>query len=334
MNGTPAIADRYRRFVVEQVRGRSPLYEDFALAVADSDEALGFLAELPAAKQQPNLLLAALRHVCGLQRDGAAFLAALRDRAVEIRTVMLARATQTNEPGRCALLLPVLSRLPQPLALFEIGTSAGLCLLADRYGYDYAGTRLMPPGAEADIPVFPCTIEPPENRPYTLPTVVWRRGLDLNPIDAGDAAQTDWLKTLVWPEHTERADRLDSALAIARADPPMIERRSLLDPLDRLFDDAPPAATRVLFHSSVLAYIEDVEARRAVCDRIQAACDVWICNEAPRILPWIAEKAPTAPPADKFMQAVDGEPVAWTDPHGTRLVSVHRAVEASPKVEV
>jgi len=322
---TEAIADRYRRFVLEQVRGRSPLYETYALAVAASTEALTFLAGLPPAKRQPNLLLAAVRHVCGLPADGAAFVATLLDNATDVRTVMLARSTQTNEPGRCALLLPVLSRLPQPLAVFEIGASAGLCLLADRYGYDYGGARLSPPGATGDTPVFPCAVEPKPRRPSGYPTIVWRRGLDLNPIAPDDRGQTAWLKTLVWPEQSDRAARLDAALAIARTDPPLVERRSLLDPLDGLFADAPPAATRVLFHSSVLAYIEDDEERRAVCDRIQAACDVWICNEAPRILPWIADKTPSTGPPDMFMQAVNGEPVAWTDPHGAGIRYIDEA---------
>jgi hypothetical protein len=44
---------------------------------------------------------------------------------------MLSRSTQTNEPARCATLLPVLAQLPQPLALNEVGASAGLCLLPD-----------------------------------------------------------------------------------------------------------------------------------------------------------------------------------------------------------
>ena len=40
--------------------------------------------------------------------------------------MILARRTQTNEPARCAVLLPALAQLPQPLALIEAGASAGL----------------------------------------------------------------------------------------------------------------------------------------------------------------------------------------------------------------
>ncbi len=70
---------------------------------------------------------------------------------------MTTRSTQTSEPGRCATLLLLLARLPQPLALLEVGASAGLCLLPDRYGYDYqvAGRhqRLIPSDASAETSI-------------------------------------------------------------------------------------------------------------------------------------------------------------------------------------
>src|SRR6476659_1828719 len=148
------IAARYRRFAEVEAHGRSPLYEAFALGVAGDTFALDFLAALPDEKRQPNLLFAALRHVCGTPRDWSTFRTMLRDNAPAVRETMLARRTQTNEAGRCATLLPVLARLPQPLALIEVGASAGLCLLPDRYGYDYGRVRLAP--GSADAPVFPC----------------------------------------------------------------------------------------------------------------------------------------------------------------------------------
>ncbi len=55
---------------------------------------------------------------------------------------MAERSTQTNEPARCATVLPVLAQLPQPLALLEVGAAAGLCLLPEYYAYDYGGVRI------------------------------------------------------------------------------------------------------------------------------------------------------------------------------------------------
>ena len=110
---------------------------------------------------------------------------------------MLERRTQTNEAARCALMLPLLAALPQPLALLEVGASAGLCLLPDRYGYDYDG-----PPARRGIS-RPCAALP--KRPAAprgqLPEIAWRAGLDLDPIDVFDPEQVRWLELLIWPGH-------------------------------------------------------------------------------------------------------------------------------------
>jgi len=193
-------AAAYRRFTDREARGRSPLYEALARGVADDADVLACLAGLPRPKRQPNLLLAATRHVAGVPRDWPEFKGTALARWDEIRAVILRRSTQTNEPGRCATLLPVLARLRQPVALIEVGASAGLCLLPDRYGYDYGTRRRLRPARGADdAPVFPCEADAATPLPKALPRVAWRRGLDLNPLDIGDADQMAWLETLVWP---------------------------------------------------------------------------------------------------------------------------------------
>ena len=141
-----SIKKRYERFAQYEARGVSPLYEDFSSSVVMNDDAIAFLMTLPEAKQQPNLLLAAVRKACGVARDGKEFCEFLLQNSDEVRSTMLARSTQTNEPARCATLLPILSRLPQPIALLEVGASAGLCLYPDRYRYTYGEHRLDPVG--------------------------------------------------------------------------------------------------------------------------------------------------------------------------------------------
>ena len=121
------IGRAYIRFAEREARGRSPLYEALALGVASDPEIIAFLAALPAEKRQPNLLLAAVRRLFGTVSDYREFRRGILDNRDAVRSLMLARATQTNEPGRCATLLPVLTMLPQPLALLEVGASAGLC---------------------------------------------------------------------------------------------------------------------------------------------------------------------------------------------------------------
>lgn len=63
------LAARLRRFAEVEARGRSPLYEEFALGVVADTATLQFLVTLPEEKRQLNLLFAALRHVCGTPRD-------------------------------------------------------------------------------------------------------------------------------------------------------------------------------------------------------------------------------------------------------------------------
>ena len=308
---TDRLAARYRRFAQAEAHGHSPLYESLALGVAEDADVQGFLAVLPPAKQQPNLLFAAVRLVSGTPVDWPAFRAALLSHSAEVRSVMLARGTQTNEPARCAVLLPVLARLPGPLALLEVGASAGLCLLPDRYGYDYAGHRLG-----SGTPVFHCRANEATPLPATLPDVAWRAGLDLNPIDPCNDDQAKWLETLVWPDQPNRLAQLRAGIAVARREPPRLTQGDLRNDLRALAATAPPHAILVVFHTAVLGYLADPIERSAFAVTIQRLGATWISNEVPGVFPEIAAKTSVPRPAGAFLLAVNGEPVAWTDPHG------------------
>ena len=132
-----AIAARYARFAEVEAPGNSPLYAQLAHGVAADPDLIALLATLPELKQQPNLLFGAARFVAGTPTGFADFRSAVRDRWADISAVMLAKRTQTNEPARCASFYPLLASFPQPLALIEVGASAGLCLYPDRYRYEY-----------------------------------------------------------------------------------------------------------------------------------------------------------------------------------------------------
>jgi hypothetical protein len=308
---TDAIARRFRRFAETEAHGHSPLYESLSLGVASDPELLAFLADLPVSKQQPNLLLAAHRFVCGTPSDWHEFRARFFARKDAIRTEMLTRRTQTNEPARCAVLLPALARLQDPLALIEVGASAGLCLLPDRYGYAYDGHQPFGPQ-----PRFPCRTNATTPVPAAAPRIVWRAGLDLNPLDVRDGDDMAWLETLVWPDQPERLARLRAAIAVARADPPRIVPGDLLTSLPALAAEAPKDTTLIVFHTAVLAYIADPDARAAFAGTVRDLNAVWISNEAPFVFPHIAAKLTTPGPRGALLLAVDGVPAAWTDPHG------------------
>src|SRR5262249_42521072 len=127
-----------------------------------------------------NLLFAAARHLLGAPADIGQLRALVTGSAPVLARLMMRRRTQTNEPARCAVLLPALAQLPEPLALIEIGASAGLVLLFDRYCYDYAGYRIA--GRDPDGPVLRCQPRGPVPLPARIPRIAWRAGLDLDPL--------------------------------------------------------------------------------------------------------------------------------------------------------
>ncbi|OPG02687.1 hypothetical protein B1L11_42010 [Microbispora sp. GKU 823] len=70
------------------------------------------------------------------------------------------------------------------LALIEVGASAGLCLSPDRYRYDD-----LPPVGLVDSPVvLTCRTNGRVPVPERVPDVVWRAGIDLDPVDVVRAA--------------------------------------------------------------------------------------------------------------------------------------------------
>ncbi len=224
---------------------------------------------------------------------------------------MLNRATQTNEAGRCALLLPVLTALPQPLALLDIGASAGLCLYPDRYSYRYGDYQIG-----AGVPILDCAATGMV-QPAGLPEVVWRAGLDLNPLDVTDPADPMWLEALIWPEHAHRRARLRSAAALAAAEPPLLVRGDLVDDLPAVAAQAPADATLVVFHTSVL-YQVPPQRRDAFATLVRALAGHWIANEEPDVLTYDTLPAPPDGPLRNVL-ALDGIALAWTSAHGQSM---------------
>ena len=149
--------------------------------------------------------------------------------------------------------------------------------------------------------------------------VVWRAGLDLNPLDVRSDKDANWLRKLVWPEHHDRADRLDAALAVAEVDPPRLVKRDLLTDLGAIAATAPEDATLVIYHTAVLGYVRAPTDRQKFAAAVQKLNAIWISVEAPGVFPDMAEDAPRPPSPDMFLLAVDGEAMAWAGPHGQSI---------------
>jgi hypothetical protein len=308
---TADTAARYLGFAAE-AHDRSPQYEELAIAVAADPLTLRFLGSLPPAKRQPNLLFAAATYLLGEAPELGPLQRLVNDRGGELAHTIMTRRTQTNEPARCATLLPALAQLPQPLALIEIGASAGLTLLPDRYSYDYGDRQLT--GTDPAAPVLTCRTLGPVPLPAQVPDVAWRAGLDLNPLDVTHDVDVHWLECLIWPGETGRRERLAAAIETARRNPPPVHRGDLLADLPALAGQAPPGATLVVFHSAVLAYVA-AEQRGRVAETIRALNASWLSNEGPDVITGIALPERQG---EKFVLVRDGtRALAFTDAHGT-----------------
>jgi len=178
-------------------------------------------------------------------------------------------APQTNEVARSAVLvaglLVVAEATGLPLALFELGASAGLNLRLDHYAYRLGTLDLAPPGA-------PLTLAPTWDGPPPPPAtirVVGRRGVDLNPVDLTIAAARDRLLAYVWPEQRERVARLEQAIAAFVADPVALDRDDAADWTEAEVAPTDGVAT-VVFHSIAFQYFPDATKAR-VAAHLEAA---------------------------------------------------------------
>ena len=315
--------DELYRWFASEAEVTSPTWGRLCRWIADHPEANARLDALPGLKRQPNIFLAALKYLGGPLDPGPGFTEWVGGHWAEMEALILSRSTQTNEPGRCAVLAPVLAALPQPVALLEVGSSAGLCLLPDRYRYAYQRDgvvrRFRGSAAEAGAPELAC-VETGE-RPGTPDTLVvaHRAGLDANPVAADDPDDARWLRSLVWPGEDTREARLADALALAADDPPSVRRGVLPGDLSAFLAEGRDAAARlgatpVLLHSATLAYLTRPDQASAV-ETIKASGVRWLSLEGRAVVREVSnqvldERRP------HFVLGLDGAPVGLCSPHG------------------
>lgn len=194
-----------------------------------------------------------------------------RDEAI---AAWLASPPQTNEVARSAALhagfMEIAAATGLPLALFELGASAGLNSIGDRYAYDLGGRHAGKPGSTVLLApewtgAAPAGVEP---------RIVARRACDRAPLDIGKAGDRERLIAYVWADQAERLARMQAAIAIAEAAPVPVEPADAADWVEAVLADAPPpGSVRVLFHSIAYQYFpETAKARIAAhMDRLGRA---------------------------------------------------------------
>lgn len=191
---------------------------------------------------------------------------------------------QTNEAGRSAGLMTGLLHLAQrygpKVEVLEIGSSAGLNLLIDRYRFDLGGVMAGP----AESPV---TIRPEwrgETPPVVPVEIVAARGVDIHPLDLSDPVAGVRLEGYVWVDAVERQARLASAIAMVRDGGVDLAEGDAAGWVEaRLAEPQTTGVTRVLMHSVVWQYLP------AACrERIRIAMDAAGARaSAERPLGWV-----------------------------------------------
>lgn len=191
---------------------------------------------------------------------------------------------QTNEAGRSAGIMAQLLWLAQRLGpgfeLNEIGASAGINTMMDRFSFDLGGVRAGVAGSPMHIAPEWRGAAPPDGPVRIVSTA----GCDLAPVDLTDPAQVVRLKSYVWPEMRERLARIDTAAALAAQRPPALERMDAGEWVARRLSRPQEAGvTRVLFHSIVWQYLPS--ATRAAIEQAMAQAGARATAERP--LAWV-----------------------------------------------
>jgi hypothetical protein len=267
---------------------RSPLYIQLMRSAADDIDAGGVVARLFAGIPNPpgsvpQLRLMGALHYLVLSGQAPALAAfypsaggeepvdgvwpvaeaAMEERFDQVRE-RLYRTVQTNEPGRSAVLFAGLlwltDRHRRPIRLLEIGASAGLNLIVDRYSYVVDGRELGDPASPLRF-VDPWTPPPPIDLERTASAlrVVARAGCDLSPLDATDADDQLTLLSYIWPDEPHRIDRMRAALSVAERDRIPVAARRGSEWLPEALAAGRDDELTVVWHSVMRQYVDPEE---------------------------------------------------------------------------
>jgi hypothetical protein len=244
----------------------SPVYARLARVLADDPAPAQAVLGEDATWDAGLRLFGAVHYLvlAGVAPDGldgeTAFLEALSVHRAELARFTREQGVQTNEVARCAGLLPCFLAIARetglPLELLELGPSAGLNLLLDRYRYVYSAGEWGP--ADAQVVLRPREIAPVPAELLHVPLEIrGRTGIDLAPVDVTTDAGYRLLRAFIWPGLVERIERFDAAVATMRAEPerPRLVQGDYVELLPGVLAGRPPDAVTVVFQTASTGYL-------------------------------------------------------------------------------
>jgi len=291
---TASIASRFKLFGATECKGSSTLYEHLSEKIAHDDELLQLASHARQGQPIPNLFLGAVHYllqdgkdhelreyygsVVSSPRHVATVFPFFRDFCLtykqEIISILENKLVQTNEVRRCSYLYPafcyVYEKTNRPLAFIEIGTSAGLQLLWDQYGYAYSSDNEVYGEARSELIIRsePRGGVPPCIRKQS-PPVAARIGVDLHINDLGNRDDYLWLRSLIWPEHTERVATFEGASRCLQKQSIQLIEGDGITLLPEIARGLPRDSVTVVFHTHVANQIPTAD-KHELTERIAA----------------------------------------------------------------
>jgi hypothetical protein len=293
------LAQVYRHFGEVDAAETSPLYERVAVALSESEEALGAIEAAPARKRHPRVILAALHDLALAGRAPALAASAAIDTLLamtdSVVTIAVRRQLRTNQTGRCAVLYPAIAEAARrvgakAVGLIDVGCSAGLNLHVDRVGITYSNRQSL---GDPSSPVqLSCSIVGDRPIPtHAMPEVVARVGVDLDPVDVTDPDDARWLRACLWPDQPERVARLEAEMALAATAPPLLLQGDAVEVVADALARVPTDALAVVTTTWALSRFP-LERRLRFLHRLDQAA-------AGRAVAWVSAEgvgvAPTIP---------------------------------------
>lgn len=292
----PKSFDYWGFFAGEAERSGAPLYVRLSQGVGADPELRAFAGTVRKGQPPANVLFAAVHYLLlrGVQHPLRRFYRNLNGKPVEgedpfpdfrdfvhryrdeLAPLVANRITNTNEVGRSALLhagfRAVAKESGEPLNLIEIGPSAGLNLIWDKYGARYVRGQETFYTEPRDAPlIVQCDLRGGEVPPHgPAPRIASRVGLELNPVDLSNPDARDWLKALVWPDQVTRFATLEKALEIYASEKPDIRAGDALSLLPDALAQIPEDQPVCVYHSMVIYQFSE-EMREALDNFLIAA---------------------------------------------------------------
>lgn len=272
---TEFLSQRFTNFSARECKGSSKLYEHLSLKISEDHEMLELSSSSGEGQPVPNLFLAAVHYLLlsgsnhilkeyypsitkyprPVEASFTHFKDFCRQHREEIISILKNKLVQTNEIRRCAYLYPsfcfIYNKVKKPLSLVEIGTSAGLQLLWDRYSYSYGTNEFFGDlGSKVHL-----TAELRKGKVPLLfqssPPVVSKIGIDLHVNDLSNSEDYLWLKSLIWPEHKERIELFEKAAQLFNENPIKLMEGDGVSLLGDVVKQIPLDSVVCIFHTHV-----------------------------------------------------------------------------------